>query len=121
MADEVTIYHNPRCSTSRRTLELVRAAGVEPRVVEYLKTPPARDELAELGQRMGVAPRAILRAKEDLAGELGLRDPAVDDEALLTAMAANPILIERPIVASGRGARLGRPPEAVLDVLPPAS
>ncbi len=116
----VTIYHNPRCSTSRKTLELIREAGIEPTVVEYLKTPPSRAELADLVARMGVPVRAVLRAKEDLAGELGLRDPAVGDDALLDAMAANPILIERPIVASDKGVRLGRPPEAVREVLPPS-
>lgn len=114
----VTIYHNPRCSTSRKTLELIREAGIEPTVIEYLKTPLSRDELAGLIARMGVPVRAVLRAKEDLAGELGLRDPAVGDDALLEAMAANPILIERPIVATDKGVRLGRPPEAVREVLP---
>jgi arsenate reductase (glutaredoxin) len=114
----VTIYHNPRCSTSRNTLALIREAGIEPTVIEYLKTPPSRDELADLIARMGVPVRSVLRAKEDLAGELGLRDPAVSDEALLEAMAANPILIERPIVVSDKGVRLGRPPEAVREVLP---
>jgi arsenate reductase len=115
---EVTIYHNSRCSTSRNTLALIREAGIEPRVIEYLKTPPSRDELAGLIARMGVPVRVALRAKEDLAGELGLRDPAVGDDALLDAMAANPILIERPIVVSDKGVRLGRPPEAVREVLP---
>jgi arsenate reductase len=114
----VTIYHNPRCSTSRNTLALIREAGIEPTVIEYLKAPPSRDELADLIARMGVPVRSVLRAKEDLAGELGLRDPAVGDAALLEAMAANPILIERPIVASEKGVRLGRPPEAVREVLP---
>jgi len=117
VADDVTIYHNPRCSTSRNTLALIREAGIEPRVIEYLKTPPGRDELADLVARMGVPTRAVLRAKEELAGELGLRDPAVGDDALLDAMAAHPILIERPIVVSAKGARLGRPPEAVREVL----
>ena len=114
----VTIYHNPRCSTSRKTLELIRETGTEPTVIEYLKTPLSRDELATLIERMGVSVRAVLRAKEDLAGELGLRDPAVGDDALLEAMAANPIIIERPIVATDKGVRLGRPPEAVREVLP---
>lgn len=118
MGETVTIYHNPRCSKSRQTLELIRSAGIEPRVVEYLKTPPSREELADLVRRMGIRPRDILRSREDVAGELGLRDPSVGDDALLDAMAANPILIERPIVVSDKGVRLGRPPEAVLDVLP---
>ena len=113
----VTIYHNPRCSTSRKTLELIREAGIAPTVVEYLKTPLSRDELAALIERMGVPVRAVLRAKEDLAGQLGLRDPAVGDAALLEAMAANPILIERPIALAGDRAALGRPPEKVLEVL----
>jgi arsenate reductase len=115
---DVTIYHNPRCSTSRNTLALIREAGIEPTVIEYLKTPLSRDELADLVARMGVPVRAVLRAKEDLAGELRLRDPAIGDAALLEAMAANPILIERPIVATDKGVRLGRPPEAVREVLP---
>lgn len=115
---DVTIYHNPRCSTSRNTLALIREAGIEPRIVEYLKTPPSRAELADLIARMGVPVRTVLRAKEELAGELGLRDPAVGDDALLDAMAANPILIERPIVVTGKGVRLGRPPEAVREILP---
>ena len=115
---DVTIYHNPRCSTSRATLALIREAGFEPTIVEYLKTPPSRAELAALIARTGLPVRAVLRAKEDLAGELGLRDPAVGEEALLDAMAANPILIERPIVVTGKGVRLGRPPESVREVLP---
>ncbi len=115
---DVTIFHNPRCSTSRNTLQLIRDAGIEPSVIEYLKTPPSRDELAAVVARMGVPVRSVLRAKEELAGEPGLRDPAVGDEALLDAMAAHPILIERPTVASGKGVRLGRPPETVREVLP---
>jgi arsenate reductase len=115
---DVTIYHNPRCGTSRNTLEMIREAGIEPRIVEYLKTPPGRAELAGLIARMGVPVRAVLRAKEDLAGEIGLRDPAVGDDALLDAMAAHPILIERPIVVSDKGVRLCRPAEAVRELLP---
>ena len=114
----VTIYHNPRCGTSRSALELIRAAGIEPRIVEYLKTPLDRAALAALVARMGVPARAVLRAKEDLAGELGLRDPAVADDALLDAMAANPILMNRPIVVTDKGARLCRPAESVREVLP---
>ena len=113
----VTIYHNPRCSTSRNTLALIREAGIEPTVIEYLKTPPNRDELKALIARMGVPVRAVLRAKEELAGELGLRDPAIGDAVLLDAMAANPILIERPLVETEKGVRLGRPPEKVREIL----
>ena len=115
---DVTIYHNPRCSTSRNTLALIREAGIEPRVIEYLKTPPSRAELADMVARMGVPARAVLRSKEELAGELGLRDPGVGDDALLDAMTANPILIERPIVVSDKGVRLCRPAETVREVLP---
>jgi len=118
MAGDVTIYHNPRCSTSRATLALIREAGIEPRIIEYLKDPPSRAELADLVARMGVPVRSVLRAKEDLAGELGLRDRGIGDDALLDAMAASPILIERPIVVTAKGVRLGRPPEAVREVLP---
>ena len=114
----VTIYHNPRCSTSRNTLDMIREAGIEPRVVEYLKTPPSRAELAELIARMGVPVRAVLRGKEPLAGELGLNDPATADDVLLTAMAVNAILIERPIVVSDKGVRLCRPAETVHEILP---
>jgi len=115
---DVTIYHNPRCGTSRTTLAMIREAGIEPTVIEYLETPPSREELAALVARMGMPARAVLRAKEALAGELGLRDPAVGDDALLDAMVANPILIERPIVVSDKGVRLCRPAETVREVLP---
>src|SRR5262245_30204184 len=111
----VTIYHNPRCGTSRNTLALIREAGIEPEVIEYLKTPLSRAELAALVARMGVPVREVLRAKEDLAGELGLRDPAVGDDALLDAMAAHPILMNRPIVVTDKGARLCRPAETVRE------
>ena len=113
----ITIYHNPMCGTSRNTLALIREAGFEPKVIEYLKTPPSRAELAELIARMGVPVRGVLRAKEGLAGELGLRDPAADDDTLLAAMAANAILIERPIVVSDKGVRLCRPAETVHELL----
>ena len=115
---DVTIYHNPQCGTSRNTLATIREAGIEPRIVEYLKRPPGRAELAELIARMGVPVRAVLRAKEPLARELGLDDPATSDEVLLDAMAANAILIERPIVVSDMGVRLCRPAETVREVLP---
>jgi len=97
---------------------MIREGGIEPTVIEYLKIPPSRAELAELIARMGVPVRTVLRAKEDLVRALGLRDPAVGDDALLDAMTAHPILIERPIVVSDKGVRLGRPPEAVRAVLP---
>ena len=115
---DVTIYHNPMCGTSRNTLAMIREAGIEPRIVEYLKRPPSRAELAELIARMGVPVRAVLRAKEALARELGLDDPATGDDVLLDAMAANAILIERPIVVSDKGVRLCRPAETVREVLP---
>ncbi|MGN6284078.1 MAG: arsenate reductase (glutaredoxin) [Afipia sp.] len=118
MTDAV-IHHNPRCSTSRTTLGLIRDAGVEPRIVEYLKTPPARDELRDLIKRAGLTPRQVIRTKENLYRELKLDDPAVTEGQLLDAMVAHPILIERPLVATAKGVRLCRPPESVIDLLPP--
>ena len=115
---EVTIYHNPACGTSRNVLGLIRNSGVEPRVVEYLKTPPARDELAGLIRRMGVPVRDVLRRKGTPFDELGLDDPARTDDRLLDAMMAHPILINRPIVVTPVGVKLCRPSEAVLDILP---
>ena len=115
---EVTIYHNPACGTSRNVLGLIRNSGVEPRVVEYLKTPPSRDELADLIRRMGVPVRDVLRRKGTPYDELGLDDPSLTDDRLLDAMVAHPILINRPIVVSPLGVRLCRPSEAVLDILP---
>jgi len=117
---ETTIYHNPSCATSRNVLGLVRNSGAEPRVVEYLKTPPSRAELADLIRRMGVPVRAALREKGTPCAELGLDDPALTDDQLLDAMMAHPILINRPIVVTPLGARLCRPSEAVLDILPGA-
>lgn len=114
----VTIYHNPDCGTSRNTLALIRNSGVEPTVVEYLKTPPGRDELAALIRRMGVPVRAVLREKGTPYAELGLDDPSLTDDRLLDAMMAHPILINRPIVVTPLGVRLCRPSEAVLDILP---
>jgi arsenate reductase len=114
----VTIYHNPRCGTSRNTLAMIRHAGIEPQVIEYLQTPPSRDTLARLVAAMGTPARDLLRAKEPLCAELGLDDPAVNDDALLDAMASHPVLINRPVVVTPRGTRLCRPSERVLDVLP---
>ncbi|NUB27271.1 arsenate reductase (glutaredoxin) [Azospirillum brasilense] len=116
----VTIYHNPDCGTSRNTLALIRNSGVEPTVIEYLKTPPAREELADLIRRMGVPVRALLREKGTPYAELGLDDPVLTDDQLLDAMMARPILINRPIVVTPLGVRLCRPSEAVLDILPDA-
>jgi arsenate reductase len=117
---EITIYHNPACGTSRNVLALIRDSGIEPRVVEYLKTPPSRPELASLIRRMGVPVRSVLREKGTPYAELGLGDPALTDDQLLDAMMAHPILINRPIVVSPRGVRLCRPSETVRDLLPDA-
>lgn len=112
----VTIYHNPKCGTSRNVLALIREAGIEPHVVEYLKMPPTRAELAALIKRAGTTARAFLRAKEALASELKLEDAS--EAKILDAMIAHPILINRPIVVTERGVRLCRPPEAVSEILP---
>ena len=114
----VTIYHNPACGTSRNVLGLIRNSGVEPEVIEHLKTPPGRDELKALIGRMGIKVRDLLRRKGTPYDELGLSDPSLTDDQLLDAMMAHPILINRPIVVTPRGARLCRPSEAVLDILP---
>jgi arsenate reductase len=111
----VTIYHNPRCGKSRQTLELLRTRGIEPRIVEYLKTPPDEAELRRLLKLLGLTPRQLLRKKE--AAEVGLGAAGLDDAALIAGMAKHPIAIERPIVVNGTRAALGRPPEAVLKVL----
>ena len=114
----VTIYHNPNCSTSRNTLGLIRNTGEEPVIVEYLKTPLSKDKLRALVQRLGISVRELMRTKEKLYAELGLADPSVSDEALLDAMAAHPILMNRPVVITGKGAKLCRPEsEVVLDIL----
>lgn len=113
----VTIYHNPACGTSRNTLALIRATGTEPHIVEYLKTPPTRPELVELIERMGIAPRDLLRRKGTPFAELGLDDETLDDERLIDAMLEHPILIERPIVIGPRGVKLCRPSEVVLSLL----
>ena len=114
----VTIYHNPACGTSRNVLGLIRNAGEEPRIVEYLKTPPGRDELVGLIARMGIPVRDLLRRKGTPYDDLGLDDPALSDAQLIDAMMAHPILINRPIVVTPLGVRLCRPSEAVLDILP---
>jgi arsenate reductase (glutaredoxin) len=115
---DVVIYHNPDCGTSRNTLGLIRNAGVEPHVVEYLKTPPSRQMLQQLIARMNVTVRDLLREKGTPYAELGLAEPTLSDAALLDAMMAHPILINRPIVVTPLGVRLCRPSEAVLDLLP---
>jgi len=116
---DVIIYHNPDCGTSRNTLAMIRNAGVEPHVIEYLKTPPSRDMLTRLIARMGISARELLREKGTPYAELGLGDPALSEAQLLDAMMAHPILINRPIVVSPKGVRLCRPSEDVLDLLPP--
>ncbi|WP_096662748.1 arsenate reductase (glutaredoxin) [Polaromonas sp. AET17H-212] len=117
MAD-ITIYHNPQCSTSRNTLALIRNSGAEPEVVEYINTPPSRETLARLAAQTGQPLRALIRSKEKRYAELQLDNPALTDEQLLDAMLAHPILINRPIVVTPLGTRLCRPSEAVLDILP---
>ncbi len=118
MAVDIVIYHNPACGTSRNTLAMIRNAGIEPHVVEYLKTPPARALLVELIDRAGMTPRELLREKGTPYAELGLGDTSLSDEALIDAMMAHPILINRPLVVSPLGVKLCRPSEAVLDLLP---
>ena len=113
----VTIYHNPRCSKSRQTLELLRGRGIEPLIVEYLKEPPDARRLDGILTRLDLEPRDLMRKKEAPYRELGLDDPGLSRAALIQAMAENPILIERPIVVTGNKAAIGRPPEAVLDIL----
>ena len=114
----ITIYHNPDCGTSRNTLALIRNSGVEPQIIEYLKTPPSREELVALLHLMGMTPRQLLREKGTPYHELGLDDPDKSDGELLDAMMAHPILINRPIVVAPLGVKLCRPSELVLDILP---
>ena len=118
MAVDIVIYHNPECGTSRNTLAMIRNAGIEPHVVEYLKTPPSRALLVELIDRAGMTPRDLLREKGTPYAELGLGDTSLSDDALVDAMMAHPILINRPLVVSPLGVKLCRPSEAVLDLLP---
>lgn len=115
---DIVIYHNPLCGTSRNVLAMIRNAGIEPHVVEYLKMPPSRALLLELIDRAGITPRALLREKGTPYAELGLRDETLTDEALVDAMMEHPILINRPLVVSPLGVKLCRPSEAVLDLLP---
>lgn len=114
----ITIYHNPDCGTSRNVLGLIRNSGAEPRVIEYLKTPPSRAELVMLVAQMGITPRQLLREKGTPFHELGLDDPKWSDDELIDAMLLHPILINRPIVVTPLGVKLCRPSEAVLDILP---
>ncbi|OGV76288.1 MAG: arsenate reductase (glutaredoxin) [Methylotenera sp. RIFCSPLOWO2_02_FULL_45_14] len=115
--NKVTIYHNPACGTSRNTLAMIRASGVEPEVIEYLKTPPTRDKLVQLITAMGGGVRALLREKGTPFAELGLDKPSLSEDALIDAMLQHPILINRPIVVTTKGVKLCRPSELVLDIL----
>jgi len=117
MTRTIVIYHNPACGTSRNTLALIRNSSVEPTVIEYLKTPPTRDELVDLIRRMGTPVRDLLRRKGTPYDELGLGDPKWSDDQLIDFMTAHPILINRPIVVTPSGVKLCRPSEAVLDIL----
>ena len=114
----ITIYHNPACGTSRNTLAMIRQSGEEPRVIEYLKTPPSREELTERIRAMGITPRELLRQKGTPYDELDLGNSKWSDDELIDAMMKHPILINRPIVVTPKGTRLCRPSEAVLDILP---
>jgi arsenate reductase (glutaredoxin) len=115
---DVTIYHNPACGTSRNTLAILRHAGLEPRVVEYLKTPPSKEELRSLLGAMGIPVRELLREKGTPYGELGLADPKWSDEELLDLIGKHPILMNRPVVVTPLGTKLCRPSEEVLEILP---
>lgn len=115
---DIIVYHNPECGTSRNVLGLIRNAGIEPHVIEYLKAPPSRGLLVQLIERAGIRPRALLREKGTPYAELRLGDPSLSDEALIDAMMAHPILINRPLVVSPSGVKLCRPSEVVLDLLP---
>jgi arsenate reductase len=113
----VTLYHNPRCSKSRATLELLKSKGIEPNIVEYLKTPPTAAELDAILKQLGIEPRALMRKGESAYQEAGLDDPNLDRAALIAAMTEHPVLIERPIVLANGKAAIGRPPENVLNIL----
>lgn len=116
-ADEFVIYHNPRCSKSRATLELLRGKGIEPRIVEYLETPPSKEEMERILALLGMEPRELMRRQEDEYEEAALDDPGLTRETLILAMLQRPKLIERPIVVAGDRAAIGRPPESVLEIL----
>ncbi|VXC85106.1 arsenate reductase (glutaredoxin) [Sphingomonas sp. AX6] len=120
MPTDIVIYHNPECGTSRNALAMIRNAGIEPHVVEYLKTPPSRAMLIGLIERAGITPRALLREKGTPFAELRLDDATLSDDALVDAMMAHPMLINRPLVVSPLGVKLCRPSEAVLDLIPAA-
>lgn len=117
---EITIYHNPSCGTSRNTLALIRAAGIEPTVIEYLREPPTRENLARMIADAGLTVREAMREKGTPYAELGLDNPDLNDDQLLDAMMETPILINRPFVVTPLGTRLARPSEVVLDILPDA-
>lgn len=120
MNSDIVIYHNPECGTSRNALAMIRNAGIEPHVIEYLKTPPSRPLLESLMARAGIGPRALLREKGTPYAELGLGNPDLTDEQLVDAMMEHPILINRPLVVSPLGVKLCRPSEEVLDLIPAA-
>lgn len=113
----VTIYHNPLCGTSRKTLEILRESGTEPKVIEYLKAPPSRNELKRLYNRAGISPREGLRAKEPIADDLGLNRPDISEDEILDAMMEYPVLINRPLVETEKGVRLCRPQDLVREIL----
>ena len=113
----ITIYHNPKCSKSRQTLELLKENGITPTVIEYLQTPPTAEALKSILAKLGMAPRDLMRKKEDIYAESELDNPSLSDDALIEFMIQHPILIERPIVLANGKAALGRPPEQVLDIL----
>ena len=117
MAQTVKIYHNPRCSKSRQTLSLLKERGIEPEIVEYLKDPPSADELKDVLKKLGLSALDVMRTGEAVYKELGLKDSDLSEDALISAMVKNPILIERPVVICGNRAAIGRPPEKVLDIL----
>ena len=117
MAQTVKIYHNPRCSKSRQTLALLEERGIEPEAVEYLKDTPSAEELRDVLKKLGLSARDLMRTGEAVYKELGLKDADLSEEALIAAMIENPILIERPIVVSGKHAAIGRPPEKILEIL----
>lgn len=118
MSSDIVIYHNPACGTSRNTLAMIRATGAEPRVVEYLNTPPERTKLTQLIAAAGISPRSLLREKGTPFQELGLGEAALSDDVLIDSMMAHPILINRPLVETPLGVRLCRPSELVLEILP---